>query len=165
MWCPKLHTVLEVRPHQPREEQDNPFPQPDSSAAPDEPQGTADPFSSYGSLLTLIHLAIDQSPQSFCGAALQSLIPQSVHKSRYTIQYLLLLNFIYSLFSMGKSTPVSVALQFLQLWKFYDVIITLELQMKYSKKCIPDTLSETAMICMYLYFSYCMKTWDSLVMN
>jgi len=83
---PKLHSALEVVPHQCSALWDNHFPQPSSYALLDAPQGMIGPYGCQGTLLTLIPFAINPKPQiSFCGAALQSLVPQFVCITRITL--------------------------------------------------------------------------------
>ena len=71
------------------------------SASPGAPQVIAGPLGCHGTLLAHVPLAIRQNTQiSSCGAALLSLIPQSLCTSRVAcprcrIQHLLLLNFMW----------------------------------------------------------------------
>jgi len=83
LWCPELHTVLEVRPHQRRVERDNHFPRPTSDAVLDASQDTVGPPGCQGTLLAHIQLAVNHNPQiPLCGAAFQRLITQSVRIAR-----------------------------------------------------------------------------------
>ncbi|XP_050565909.1 uncharacterized protein LOC126913259 [Cygnus atratus] len=79
LWCPELHTVLEVRPQQRRVEQDHHFPRPTNNAVLDASQDTVGPPGCQGTLLAHIQLAVNHNPQiPLCRAALQRLVAQSV---------------------------------------------------------------------------------------
>ena len=72
--CTKLHTVMEVRPHQCSVEWDDHLPRLPSYAVLDAPQDMSGPFGCQGILLTHVQLATSPKPQiSFCRAALQRL--------------------------------------------------------------------------------------------
>ena len=79
LWCPKLLTVLKVRPHQCNVAWDNHFLWRAGSAILDAPQEIVG-FPGYlGTQLTHGQLAADQDPQiPFSRVAFQCLIPQSV---------------------------------------------------------------------------------------
>ena len=85
--APKPHPVLEVRPHS-TEQRGQPLPSPTGSAGPGAPQGMVGPLGCQGTLLPHVQFAINQLPQiSFYQAALQPLIPQTVHIFRIVLSH------------------------------------------------------------------------------